>query len=302
MFIFAIRSSFIGKTIEQDCITKLIALMMMLVCSLTDSLGLCVLLKQGLQNINILSIALAFKAHHSNGILPSNINYNKYCKEINVSSQSFKKCINYCKENNLILPLGNSFQFVSISKLINHLLGKKNHNNQIRVYSVNRRGFLGYRMVIDKPTAKQIKSLLLEEIAKVNFQQQKFSIDKKQQNRRSKKFKSREIVGTIVTGKFHLSNLINCSKSTALNLLRKWNKQKLIDRKVLTIHHQNNFNNLNIQYSKRYKNFFENIGSVILNFNELGNLKYLPKENTTNTNLAIQLLKDRKKELNTISV
>lgn len=145
----------------------------------------------------------------------------KVADQIGVSVNTYSKYLRECIEMGLLIKLGSSYQFINLSKIIKILF------THVREWK-HCRFFTG---VDNKLDFKSIYERVRFSIAERNYKQQEFNIKR---SRVMEEYSVKSMRRYIVSGKKHVSDLLGCCQSTGTKLLRKWNKERLFYREVIT--------------------------------------------------------------------
>ena len=185
-------------------------------------------------------MSILAKRQHKNSVLIGSSHH--LSKKLGISYHTFRKVIRYGQSKNLIYKTPDGYMVPKYQDLI-FLLGfdKK-----------NQRGF----KLPKKGSFDQLQFKIYYSIVNANFNQQEYQYNKNrniiniqrkaetEKGRISKsemkvwqKYRSTRVQAnsSIVTGRFHLSNLLNLSPAYCASLLKIWEKMKLIrTRKVFS--------------------------------------------------------------------
>jgi DNA-binding Lrp family transcriptional regulator len=240
----------------------------------------------------ILAFVVLFKKHRRNSLWFKEDSFTTIAKKLGLSYNTVKKYYTYCVSNKIIVPYGEHLQFVKFTKILQIL------DLDITKYCI----FFKWKYYKELSFKEIYKTILYEKVL-LNFKHQNHEINKKKKIisriirienskkthpktiksilkrfgsiSKAKRSISKNYKSRIRTGKNHLSNIIGCSPMTALSILKKMDKDKIIERTVIFERTEipytftgydelKNSQNHLIVPSPRKKCFFLSKGSIIV--------------------------------------
>lgn len=199
----------------------------------------------GLSDIRLLSFVCAIKALRRNSVIYSHDRAYKLSPLLSIAPQTFNKYMAALDDLGLIRHTARGHRvIVSLSDCAKVLLPEWGAGRcHIRFFAA-----------FDKvPNVKYYEDHIRFAIAKLNYTQQRYHAGRKQHlirnctnlassnlTRALNKYRAKDVADItrilnpyVVTGKYHLSNLMGCSPGTAARLLRFWTAGKRIARTIV---------------------------------------------------------------------
>lgn len=168
-----------------------------------------------------------------------------------ISYNAFKKYFNLANKAGLLIKRGNNFQAVHFVKCL-HVLGLNDRlNRHDEIFSLHTYPTVNFTTVYNQVVFATANHNFKKQAYKIAFNKSLFDNRTNKSHCKALKIASKQAAklciptdellqsikkkntNTIVTGKYHLSAIIGCSPSSALNWLRKFHKAGLIKRKVV---------------------------------------------------------------------
>ena len=186
----------------------------------------------------LLAISILAKGIHRNSVLLGS--KHKIAKKLNISYHTLRKCFNYGIANHLIIKFKGGFIVPSYKRLI-AMYGYT--PDQCKKFTIRKKG-----------TFEELYLSNLFSIAEMNFKQQQFrsKFNEKILNIREKTRTEKMSISkveyklfcktlsmrvwlnkNIITGQYHLANILKVSSSYCNKLLKIWSDMKLIHRELL---------------------------------------------------------------------
>lgn len=219
------------------------------------------------EQIKLLAFVTLVKSVYRNSVIYSRYSNAHHAKRLGIHANTFKKYIASLEDYGLLAPYGKDRQILGLSTCIKIILPEQDF------YEMNHARFF-QEAVQNKLNLKEIYNIILFSLVRRNFAQQTKMFEKKHQllsdsgylrnslNRQGTtegkhkavkaivrmakkanvssvddyvKEMRKDLKKEVVTGKFHVANIIGMSPTTGAKYLRKWNASNLIERKKIVV-------------------------------------------------------------------